>query len=961
MSGAGDPLVGRDAELAAFTAVLDRLERGHPEFVALLGEPGIGKTRLLAELGALADARGMLVLSGSASEFERDLPFWVLVDALDEHLRGLAPGRLTGLDDDARAELGHVLPSWPALLVDRGPGRQDQRYRTHGAVRRLLEVLAEPVPLVLLLDDLHWADSGSIELLCSLLRRPPAAPVLLGTAYRPRQVPPRLSDGVERADALTRLDLTGLDLEGVRRLLGPGCDRRVAAALHEVSGGNPFYLRQLAHSRRAVDPDAAVVLADEVPPAVAAALSAELALLDDTTRTVLEGAAVTGDPFVPELAAAAAAVPEVTVTAALDELLRRDLVRVTDVPRRFRFRHPLVRHAVYHSAPAGWRLGAHERAADALARSSAAPATRARHVLVAARRGDTAAVELLRAAGVAAAQRAPGEAARWFRAALDLLPETAHGAAELALETELAGALAATGRLAEARDALVRGIGLVPADAVADRVRLVAECAGLELTLGRHDAAHRRLMAVLAELPPTHTAQAVALLSALTQDSLYRLEYPQAREWAARADAAATRLGDPVAAASAAAWRAVSCAFDGAVDEARAACAAVAPLVDALTDEQLAHLPDPGVNLASAELFVDRYDPAGRHIERVLLAGRSFGRENHFPALFWTGCVRTARGRLPQAAALLDEAAEVARSTGPSTMLGWQLLARSLTATAAGDVDVALATAEESADTMAGPVRSLSSTWAAFAHAAALLLAGEPAAAADLLTAAAGGRDLPALPSPLRPRALEVLTRCGLALDRPLEASDAAAAADACAGESGLPTARAVADRAAAAVSLHEGDPHRAAALALAAARAEGDVGAVVDAAESRVLAARALAAANRTGPASEELQRAAATFDRCGAARRCAAAERELRRLGHRRLHRRTQPGNPGLGGVDALTERELQVARMIVDRRTNAEIAGMLFLSPKTVETHVRNLFTKLGVSSRVEVARVVERSAR
>jgi len=307
MSGAHDPLVGRDAELAVLVAALDRLERGHAEAVALVGEPGIGKTRLLAELGALADARSMLVLSGSASEFERDLPFWVLVDALDEYLRGVAPDRLTDLDDDARGELGHVLPSWPAGPVDSGTGRQDQRYRTHGAVRRLLEVLAEPVPVVLLLDDLHWADSGSIELLCSLLRRPPAAPVLLGTALRPRQVPPRLSDGLERTATLTRLELTGLDLEGSRRLLGPGWDRGLTAALHEESGGNPFYLRQLAYSRQSGDPDAAVVLADDVPPAVAAALSAELALLDDTTRLVLEGAAVTGDPFVPELGAAAGA------------------------------------------------------------------------------------------------------------------------------------------------------------------------------------------------------------------------------------------------------------------------------------------------------------------------------------------------------------------------------------------------------------------------------------------------------------------------------------------------------------------------------------------------------------------------------------------------------------------------------------------------------------------------------
>jgi DNA-binding NarL/FixJ family response regulator len=137
-------------------------------------------------------------------------------------------------------------------------------------------------------------------------------------------------------------------------------------------------------------------------------------------------------------------------------------------------------------------------------------------------------------------------------------------------------------------------------------------------------------------------------------------------------------------------------------------------------------------------------------------------------------------------------------------------------------------------------------------------------------------------------------------------------------------------------------------------------VGAPVEAALSRTLAGQALARAGDVDRAVEELERAAAVLDECGARRHRDAAERELRRLG-RRIHRRTRQGSADGEGLEALSEREFQVARLVVDRKTNREIAGELFVSLKTVEAHIRNLFRKLGVSSRVEVARTVERAER
>jgi tetratricopeptide (TPR) repeat protein len=900
-------LVGRGAELAAFDRALDALERGRAVAVLLSGEPGIGKSRLLAELGARADARGMLVLDGSASEFEQDLPFWLFVDALDEYLLAVEPARLHGLDDEDRAELAHILPSWTPPAAD-VPGREDQRYRTHRAVRRVLEVLAAPAPVVLLLDDLHWADSGSVELLCALLRRPPVAPVLVGLALRPRQAAERLTGGLDRARAaglVTSLQLCGLDLADARRLVGPDVDAHLVSELHAESGGNPLYLRELARSGRATRTVAAAP-DNGLPAAVARGVADELTFLSAQSRRVLAAAAVVGDPFPLEMAAAATALPEAVVAAALDDLRRRDLVRPADAPRRFRFRHPLLRRAVYDAAPRAWRVGAHERCAEALAARGTPPAGRAHHVIQAASKGDLGAVALLRTAGDAVVGRAPAEAARWYQAAIDLLPDAAQAEAG-DLWSALAGALGAAGQLTAARTAEIRAIDLLPDEAVAARVRLVAECVRIEHALGHHDAAHRRLLAALDRPPRTDPAEAAALLNAIALDDLYHLEYDAGREWSRRAHAAAGAVDDVLTVADAATGLALSAAFSGAADQAGSLCTEAAGLVDGLADERIGGSPDPiAVRLAAVELFVDRYADAERHAERGLAAARALGSGHQLPVLFWTGTVRAALGRLPAAATLLDEAVEVGRSAGNTSMLGWVLLARSAVATAGGDVDLALAAAEESVEAHPDP-RSLPAVWSRLALAAALLDAGWPARAEHLLTTAAGER-MRLLPHPLRPAALELLTRCLLALDHARAADRAAEAAGTLAVRSGLAGARATADRAAAAVALHRRDPRRAADLAVAAAATAESIRAAVDAATARELAGHALARAGSLELAADELRRSADGFERCGAPQRRAAVERELGRLGQRGPYRRTRPGIGAVGDAAALTERELQ-----------------------------------------------------
>ena len=249
--------------------------------------------------------------------------------------------------------------------------------------------------------------------------------------------------------------------------------------------------------------------------------------------------------------------------------------------------------------------------------------------------------------------------------------------------------------------------------------------------------------------------------------------------------------------------------------------------------------------------------------------------------------------------------------------------------------------------------------WARFVFAAALVEAGDATRARSELLDAGGGEELSLLPTGWRPAAFELLTRAMLASG---SAEQAAAAARelARAPLRACPCTRPFADRAAAAVALDAGDRggrRRARTRVCGGVR---EVGAPVEAALSRMLAGRRWprrVSASARPPSSRARPR---TFEECGALPRRDAADRELGKLG-RRVHRRTRAGKADGTGIETLTERELEVARLVVDRKTNAQIAAELFLSPKTVETHIRHLFQKLEVSSRVEVARVVERADR
>ena len=964
-----DHLVGRVEEVRQLERLLDECAGGCTRVVGLLGEAGIGKTRLLGELAARAELRGHLVLVGSASELERDLPFSVFVNALDEYLEGLDPVHLEAIGDEVRVELAHVFPSLSPLAGGKRSTGLHERYRSHRAVRALLESLAETRPVVLVLDDLHWADPASIELFGALLRRPPMAPVLMAVGLRPRHMSERFVAELERAHrvgTLIRIELGALNADEARELLGQEVARADASLLYEESGGNPFYLEQLARSmdgaRRAVDVSAPISLTDiGVPSSVSASLSEELAVLSEVGRVVLEGAAVAGDPFEPELAAAAAAISETAAIDGVDELLQLELVRTTDVPRRFRFRHPLVRRAVYEATSGAWRLSAHERCAEALARRGATAAARAHHVELSARSGDLSAVAVLREAGEAAVRLAPSIAARWFGAAVRLLPVTAPSEERAAMLLAQANSLAAIGCFAESRDVLLDCLEIVPPRVGQWRVRVVTACAVVEQMLGMQKEAHRHLTTALAEVGDSESVEAVDLMIALAVDAFHASGFDAMRDWAGRAVSGAIPLGEHSLLAAALAIRAWAGAMAGDGDRAQNHCDEATQIVDGLSDEELAPRLNTLVYLASADVYLDRFPAATRHAQRALEIGRATGQDEAFPqAVAMLGGALWVQGRPLEAGQVIDQAVESARLSGNAQSLAMHLFNRSIAALVAGDLDLARTAAEESLDLAQSIEPGTLSSLAAAVLASALLEMGQAEKSVELLLTQAGGEELRKIGGGWRARFLEVLTRALLATGRQAEAERALAAARACAAAVALPTADAMADLATADLALHQGEAMTAAEHALAAAAGLESVSALSDAARARILAGRALAQAGDPDRAAVELELAAAASDSFGAVRYRDQAERELRKLGHR-VHRRSRPGRATTIGIETLTAREVQVARLVVDRRTNTEIASELFLSKKTVESHLRNIFHKMNVTSRVALARAVERADR
>ena len=485
-------LVGRGNELAEFERGLDRLEDGKPWLLQIIGEPGIGKSRLLLELRQRADARGYLVLEGRASEFEYDLPFAVLRDACNDYLGSIDRAMLRSLGPDVLSELAAVFPSLGAVVDDVAPpsGAGHDRYRVHYAIRTLFERLADRKPIVVALDDVHWADAASVEVIGYLLRR--FRGPLFG-ALAARQRPARLGpvlDAATRAGYGERVEPAPLSAQEAEQLMSPLLDASQRADLYRQTGGNPFYLEQLSRAGWRVHGKSGLAPAHHTdewspPAAVSASIRDELAGLSPEARATLDAAAIAGESFEPQLVAAIAERPESLTLPALDDLLAVDFIRPTDAPRRFRFRHPIVRRLVYDELPRAWRLGAHTRAAAALMGSQAPATEAALHIERSATAGDESAIGVLIEASRSVAPRAPLTAGRWLRTAVRLLPPGFDPNERLELLCEAAGALASAGADEESVAEFEHALAVAPPGQTRARADLTAKLAEARCRIGQ--------------------------------------------------------------------------------------------------------------------------------------------------------------------------------------------------------------------------------------------------------------------------------------------------------------------------------------------------------------------------------------------------------------------------------------------------------------------------------------------
>ena len=980
-------LVGRADELSRLLGLLDRAERGRPAVGLIAGDAGVGKTRLLDELAARAGGAGVRVLVGGCMEVgDVGLPYVPFVDAFRD--LGTRPG-----EAEVAAPLAAALPSLGRLLPELAtesrpvppPGDGFERVQLFDGVLSLLARLSELAPLLLVIEDLHWADRSTRDLLAFLVRTLRGGRVALVASYRSdelhRRHPlrPLLAELVRLPD-LERIELAPFGraelAEHLQAVAGQPVPPAVVDRILARSEGNAFFAEELV-AAGAIRADIAL------PDALADVLLGRIEALSELAQDVLKVAAVAGRRVGHQLLVAASGQPEDEVERGLRDAIAGQVLVASAATESYRFRHALLQEAVYGDLLPGERTRLHATYARLLAAgdpdgddpsaSAASAAELAWHCLASHDLpGGLAA--LVRAASHAASVFAPSEVYRHLTQALELWPRVPDAAAVAGVDrfevlVRAAEAASHSGEFRQAVGLAREAVETVdeekePLRAAETYERLSGYVLDAELELERVEeqmlAAARRAVELVPEQPPTPLRARVA--AGLARSLLVTRDFEGARRWGEEALTVARAAGSISDEAMALVVLSFLELRFGDVETARqllrvadeaAAAAGNRPLeLEARHALGLFEL-DLG-NLAAACTALDQ---ATELAARSGLAWSGYGIDSrvlrciaHYAAGSWDEAERVAAAADERRPAV--SAAALYVEVGRGRAAAAERLARLAPYRAAdpyvaylaggcegdlvrwrGELERSSELARETLSTQeeAGAPWVLSAIWPA---ALALAAEGDMAQRARAAGDQAAVKEHQAIGEDLLERARAALQR---ARDK---------------GRQVGPEAVAWLARAEAEWTRVEG---RSDPAGWAAAADAFGYGYLYEEARCRWRLAEALLGDGRRLEAAEAARAAHEIAERLGARPLLA----ELEALGRRgRLDLGVEPpGQPG-AAAPGLTPRELEVLRLVAAGRSNGQIAETLFISRKTASVHVSNILAKLGVHTRTEAAAAAHR---
>jgi DNA-binding CsgD family transcriptional regulator/tetratricopeptide (TPR) repeat protein len=938
--GAADGLVGREAEFALVAAAVRELGEGRASPLAIEGEAGIGKTRLVQSLVDEARARGVTTFCGDAHPFERTRPFGVVAAALDlnrrssDSRRAAIGGLLAGQGAEASAAVGEISYQVVEEIVD------------------LVETSCADRPVLLVAEDIHWADSASLLAISSVARQLPLSALLVVVTTRPS---PLSAEAVRLLDDLAvaggrSVRLRPMPSDEVEALaaqvLGAPPGPALTALLGKA-GGNPLWavamLRSLADEGllRPVG-NAVEATTSELPASLSELVVRRLRHLPAATLELLQVTAVLGDAVSLGDVAAVTRRPPTEVVAQLSPAFEAQLL--DNAGDRVVFRHQLVHDAIYRHVPAPARRLLHREAAVALTAAGANRLEVADHLVLGAERGDEQAVAWLRDAARSASSQSPLVAVELFRRAEALLPG-GHRDADL-VSAEVVGALLRAGAAAEAS---------ARAEAVLARKHAAEVDTPLRLALVGALALQNRaaeLIAVaqagLLASPQLRPFEQVPLLAHQSWALTFSGDHRGGESAARRAFDVAEEAGDAAMTVWALTALVIAVGRQGRHGEALAHARRAAALGADVEGRRALPL-QPKLILGLALYDCDLVDEA-RAAYRAALDDE-FGRGWFLSdTLVADGQAAFAIGEWDDAVPGLIAAGQAALEKDHPLLLSQSLSYRAIIATAVGDQRAAEELLVGIVDSLEGGDFGYNAGVRASAVAGLKEAVGDQPGAYDVLLRC--WRFQTAREDRFYDRCLAPdLVRLALALgDRDVAAEVARSVGAGVALAPEVPTVRSVALRC---QGLIEGEIEpmlEAVTLARETPLMVEHTGACED-------AARLLARSGRRDEAVALLAEALERHERAGAEAWAGRVRAELRALGVRPGRRGSR--NRPESGWGSLTATERAVSLLVAEGLTNGAVARQLYISPHTVNTHLRHVFTKLGVSNRVALAGEVNRS--